>query len=144
MNTKRSHYGRKPSADFGSYLKTWRLGASLTQEEAALKLGLGGKHPGAYLSQIEAGKKPIPDAPLLKVSQVYGVRSEQVLTRAYSPQLPLPLLSAVMDVPVISGSIEQHLGELEANLEADQKRELASYAAFLLARRQAETSEQRT
>ena len=131
----RQHYGRKPSKEFGAHLKRWREDASLIQNEAALRIGLQCKNPGAYLSQIELGHKAMPESALLNVPEVYGVSPEEVLRRAYTPQLPLFLLTAIMEPASLPKAIEDYLGEIEKQLEEDEMKELTRYAALLLLRR---------
>jgi len=135
MGPKRRNYGRKASKDFGDHLKKWREDAGLTLEQAAPLLGLECKRPEGYLSQIETGKKPIPEATLLNVPRVYKVPAEEVLRRAYWPQLCLALLTAIMEPTELPKRIEDYLEELEKELEEKEKRELTRYAAFLLLRR---------
>ena len=130
------NYGRKPSKDFGDYLRKWREDANLKLEEAASLLGLECKRAEGYLSQIETGKKAIPEAILLNVPRVYKVPAEEVLRRAYWPQLPLDLLTAIMEPAELSKSIEDFLEEIEKKLEEKEKRELTRYAALILLRRE--------
>ena len=135
MTPKRKHYGRKPSKDFGDRLKEWRANAHLTLAQAATKLGIMSKSPEGYLSQIEAGDKPIPEAILLNIPKAYNVPAEEVLRRAYWPQLPLPLLTAIMEPTELPKGIENFLEELERQLKEYEVRELTRYAAFLLLKR---------
>jgi transcriptional regulator with XRE-family HTH domain len=135
MANKRRCYGRKASADFGDDLRKWREAANLTQEEAAPLLGLGGKSPAAYLSQIEKGHKAIPEEALLNVPKVYNQPAEEILRRAYWPQLYLSLLTAIMEPTALPKGIEDYLKEIEDELEEKERRELARYAAFLILQR---------
>ena len=135
MTTKRRHYGRQASKDFGDKLKRWREKAHLTLDQAAPLLGLECKHPEGYLSQIETGSKPIPEVALLNVPKVYDIPAEEVLRRAYWPQLHLSLLTAIMAPTELPKGIEDYLKDLEKELEETEKRELTRYAAFLLLRR---------
>ena len=135
MKGKRSHYGRGTSKHFGQDLKRWRDDAKLTQTQAAPKLGLKGKSPGAYLSQIETGKKPVPEVVLLNVARVYKRSAEEVLRKAYHPQLPLPFLTAMMDLNVSWEDVEEHLKETKTEFEDEEKKEIVNYATFLLVKR---------
>lgn len=135
MKRKRTYYGRKPSQDFGAYLRKWREDVPLILDNAALKLGIKSKNPGAHLSMIERGDRAIPDAALLNVPRVYGVPAEEVLRRAYWPQLHLSLLTAIMAPTELPKAIEDYLKDLEEELEDDDKMELTRYAAFLRLRR---------
>lgn len=79
-----------PDDNFAERLRTWRVGANLTQAQAAEKLGID----RAYLSQIEGGRKPgtrlrtrfgmEEKAPALKAHQVIvgGLRNLPVLSWA--------------------------------------------------------------
>lgn len=135
MKPKRRNYGRKASKEFGEYLTKWREDADLTLEQAAPLLGIECKHPEGYLSQVETGQRPIPETALLNVPKVYKVQPEEVLRRAYWPQMYLSLLTAIMEPTELSKGIEDFLEELEKELEENEKRELTRYAAFLLLRR---------
>jgi transcriptional regulator with XRE-family HTH domain len=132
---KRSYYGRKPSREFGGYLRKWREAVPLTLDEAAPRLGLESKNPGAHLSMIERGKRPIPEVALLKIPSVYRVSPEEVLRRAYWPQLPLSLLTAIMEPTALPKAIEDYLRDIENELEENEKKELTRYAALLVLRR---------
>lgn len=135
MRSKHRNYGRKASKDFGHYLRKWRKEAGLTLEQAAPLLGLKCKRAEGYLSRFETGERPIPEEALLKVPRVYNRSAEEVLRRAYLPQLPLDLLTAIMEPTELPKGIEDYLEELEKKLEEKEKRELTRYAAFLLLRR---------
>lgn len=144
MASKRRNYGRQASKDFGVQLRKWREDAHLTLDQAAPLLGLQCKHPEGYLSQIETGNKPIPEIALLNVPAVYRVPAEEVLRRAYWPQLPLSLLTAIMEPNELPKGIEDYLEDLEKELEETEKRELTRYAAFLLLRRHVITNNEVT
>ncbi len=135
MRSKHKNYGRKPSHEFGGYLRKWRDAMSLTLDEAAPRLGLESKNPGAYLSMIERGKRAIPEVALLKVPRVYHRSPEEVLRRAYSPQLSLSLLTAIMEPTALPKAVEDYLEELEKQLEEEDKKELTRYAALLILKR---------
>ena len=129
MTGKRRHYGRKPSTEFGTDLKQWRDEAQLTLEEAASNLGLKCKKPAAYLSQIERGHKPIPDAVLVNVARVYHVSPDKVLGKAYWPQLILlPLVSIVDPDQLTKGLIQK----LEKGLDDKERRDITQYIEKLL------------
>jgi transcriptional regulator with XRE-family HTH domain len=132
---RRNHYGRKPSKEFGEWLKQCRKDASLTLEDAAKRLGITSKKPGSYLTMIEKGQRAIPDAALLNVHAVYNLSQEEVLRRAYWPQLPLPMLTAVMELSVLTKLDNEHFGDLGEILNDEDKVELTRYAAFLIQRK---------
>ncbi|MFC1962720.1 helix-turn-helix domain-containing protein [Chloroflexota bacterium] len=139
MTKKYRNYSRKKSEHFGAILRKWRTrpGFKLTQAEAAQQLGLRGKCPAAYLSQIETGKKPIPEVVLLNIPRVYHRTEEEVLRAAFHPQLHFPFLSAVMEKNITWDEIEDIMKKLKKELEEDEKKEILNYANFLVLRRMA-------
>lgn len=135
MKRRRNDYRKQPSAEFGGYLKKWREDMKLSKAEAARQLQISSKKPGSYLGMIEKGDRAIPDIPLSNVPRVYCVTPEEVIRRAYSPQLPLPFLTAIMAPTELPKAVEDFLKEFEKQLEEEDKTELTRYAAFLLLRR---------
>ncbi len=136
MARKRKNYGRVIKEEFGPLLKQWRKEAGLNQHNAAKKLGIKGKCPSAYLSQIETCKRPIPDAILLKVPRVYHQAAEKVLKEAYSPQLPLPFLTIMLENDILWEEVRDLLKKSKHKLKRNEKKELLEYATFLVMRRQ--------
>jgi transcriptional regulator with XRE-family HTH domain len=134
MGSGRNNYGRKASKEFGTNLRQWREDADLRLDNAARKLGLTMKKPGAYLSMIETGQRPIPHIVLQNIPEVYGISPEKVMMRAYWPQLRFPILDAVEMSSALSTAVEEYLAEIEKKLDEDQKKELMQFAAFLLLR----------
>jgi len=130
-------YGRRGSAEFGALLKQWRKAVRLTQAQAAERLGIKSASPGAYLSLIEKGERPIPDAVLANVPNVYSKRAEEVIKAAYHPQIPMPLLALTLDPSSLPKSIEDYLTELGD----EEKRDLIKYAAFLVLRHKTEQND---
>lgn len=63
---------------FGSALRSLRMAAGLTMEEAAASLGLSGK---PALSKIENGKQRVSGLGLTAFFQIYGVESEETRTK---------------------------------------------------------------
>ncbi|MER5744407.1 helix-turn-helix transcriptional regulator [Streptomyces sp. NPDC002225] len=63
---------------FGSALRSLRMVAGLTMEEAAASLGLSGK---PALSKIENGKQRVSGLGLTAFFQIYGVESEETRTK---------------------------------------------------------------
>lgn len=139
MVPKRTYYGRKSSKEFGDRLRGWRKNVGLTLHEAAVRLGLKCKSPEAYLSQIEKGKRPIPENLLINVATVYAIPAEEVIREAYRPQLALPLLEAATSPTALPKPVEDYIQELEEK----EKEELARYASFLLLRRTLTRSDER-
>lgn len=135
MARRRTYYGRKSSKVFGRILREWRKEVHLSLEEAANRLGMKCASPGSYLSQIERGLRPIPEGILINVPNVYKRQPEEVLRAAYYPQLPFPILTAVVKPTALPKEIEDYLQDIEKQLADADKRELARYAAFLILRR---------
>jgi len=135
MGRKYKNYGRRASKKFGGYLKICRKEAKLKLKDAAIKLGIKCKSPAAYLSQIENGKRPIPERLLIKVPDIYGIPAEKVLEKAYSPQLALPFLSSVIESTKLTKPLDDYIKELKNKLNDKDKKELLSYGTFLLMRR---------
>lgn len=135
MGQKRRFYGRKPSKTLGRTLRKWRIAADLTLEEAAKRLGIKCKTPGSYLWQMENGKKTVPDKILVNVSRVYRIQEEEVIRQAYFPQLHFLILTEVMKPTALPKEIDDFLQQLEKQLKEEEKKELATYANYLLLRR---------
>lgn len=134
MGHRRKFYGRKPSKRLGGKLKKWRKAADLTLEVAAARLGIKCKSPGSYLCLIEKGERTIPDKILVNVSRVYGKKEEEVIKQAYSPQLHFPILTEVMKPTVPSKEIDDFIERVGKQLMGADKKELATYAHYLLLR----------
>lgn len=135
MGRKRKFYGRKPSKTLGRTLRKWRVAADLTLEVAAKRLGIKCKTPGSYLWQMENGKKAVPEKILINVAKVYERREEEVLRCAYYPQLHFPILTEVLKPTALPKGIDDFLDNLSKQLEEKEKREIATYASYLLVRR---------
>lgn len=137
MKKKRRNYGRVKSVAFGVKLREWRTHpkVALTQTKAARKLGIKCKNAAAYLSQIETGSKPIPDAVLLKVPRVYKVPEEEVLRQAYSPQLHFAFLTTMMENELLSEDIQSYLKGLKLEITEKEKKEILNYATFIVLKR---------
>lgn len=133
MKKKRRNYGRVKSTAFGAKLREWRKrsGIAFTQDKAARKLGIKCKNPAAYLSQIETGSKPIPDAVLLNVPRVYKVPEEEVLRQAYSPQLHFPFFAAMLENEQLWKDIKNYLKGLKLELNEKEKQEILNYATLI-------------
>lgn len=132
MRTYRN-YGRALSPDFGKWLRQLRKGTGQTLDEAAEGLGLEGKARVSYLSQIERGKKPVPWKVLVNISSFYPeVSDEEVLQRAYSPQLHLPMLNSILKGQALSNSIDKFLEQMEIEFKDYEKKKLTEYAQLLI------------
>jgi len=127
---------RKPSKEFGDWLKTWREARHLTQEAAATLLGIPGKNPAAHLSLIESGERALPDDVLPKVSEVYDIHPDEVLRRAYWPQLVLLPLIAIVDMRRVTKDI---IDAMEKGFKDAERQELTEKIKEILDRRNAPT-----
>lgn len=127
---------RKPSKEFGEWLKTWREARHLTQEEAAPLLAIPGKNPAAHLSLIESGERALPDDALPKVSEVYDIHPDEVLRRAYWPQLVLLPLIAIVDMRQVTKDI---IDAMEKGFRDAERQELTRHIKKILNRRNALT-----
>ncbi|MGD0856792.1 MAG: hypothetical protein ABSA18_13450 [Dehalococcoidia bacterium] len=101
-------------------------------DDAAEQLGLNMTKPGAYLSMIERGLRPIPHIALQNIPKIYGIPAEEVMKQAYWPQLSFPFLDAIKASVSVSIVVDKYLAEVEKKLDDQQKKELIQFAAFLL------------
>jgi len=70
--------------------------------------------------------------PLIKLAQLYHVAPDEILRRAYWPQLLLlPLISIIEPEKLTSDLIE----ELQKGLEIEERRELTQHIEELLSKR---------
>src|SRR4030042_1171200 len=134
MGRKRKFYGREPSKTLGHKLRRWRDDADLTLEKAAKRLGIKCKSPGSYLWQMENGRKTVPEKILINVPQVYEKTEEEVFRYAYPSQLYFPILMEVLKPTALPKEIDDFLNNLSRQLEEKGKREVATYASYLLTR----------
>ena len=84
---------------------------------------------------MENNKKTVPDKILINVARVYGIQEEEVIRQAYFPQLYFPILTEVMKSTALPKEIDDFLQHLEKQLKEEDKKELATYANYLLLRR---------
>jgi len=117
---------------FGEYLLNLREQyTTLSQAEAARKLGLKNRQ---QLHYYEIGRSLPPTPILIALAQLYHVAPELLLEKAYWPQLTiLPLVSLVNTEALSPDLVEA----LEKGLVEEERRELTTFVAGLLGRRQA-------
>jgi len=122
---------RKKEAKFGGYLRGLVKAHWGSQKNAATDLCVS----ESALSYVLTGERHASDDLLLKISDECGVPLEEIIRNKYWPQLPLFLLTAIINPVELPKAIEDYLEELENKLEEEDKRELTRYAALLLLRR---------
>lgn len=129
MNSKRE-LGRQQSP-FGKYLTELRERNKLSKAAAARELTLGSRQ---QLFHYESGRT-LPSVPILiKISQLYKRPPEEVLERAFWPQLVLlPLITIIEPNQIPPNFIE----ELEKGLYEAERRKLTQYIEKLLRKRPA-------
>jgi len=118
---------RQPGSEaFGEYLTSLRKRrTSLNQSQAAQRLGLSRQH----LRHYEEGRTIPPDPLLIKIAQLYHVPPDEVLRKAYWPQLVLlPLVAIVEPLELPEHLIE----ELEKGLDEAERQQLTQYIEELL------------
>lgn len=129
MSLSKRFLRREPSADFGQYLRELRVeNTKLKKAEAARQLGLSPQQ----LHYYEKGRTSPPDPVLIKLARLYHVPPDQVLRRAYWPQLILLPLVSILDPDQLSSAL---IEALEKGLEASERRELTQFIEDLLRRR---------
>jgi len=120
----------KPYETFGKYIKELRQKkAKLKGAEAARKLGLKNRQ---QLSNYERGRT-LPSGPLLiELAKIYNCPPEEVLEKAYWPQMILLPLVAIIDPEQLSRDL---IEQIEKGLEEAERQELTKYIEKLLSRR---------
>jgi transcriptional regulator with XRE-family HTH domain len=132
MSNSKRFYKLTPSKEFGKYLRGLRIqNTELSQAEAARRVGL---KPG-QLNYIERGERAPNDIlPLIKLAQLYHVSPDEIIRRAYWPQLLLlPLVAIIEPQELTSDLIE----ELQKGLEDNERQDLTKYIEKLLCKRSA-------
>jgi len=122
----------KSSEYFGGYLRWWREAKGLSQDDAAPMLGIALKNAGANLSLIEQGKRPFSTDMLLKLSDAYDVPIDEVLRRAYWPQMILLPLVAIIDPKQLSKDL---IEEIEKGFRENERQSLTLHIKELLSER---------
>ena len=128
---KKRYLGRQPSKEFGAYLRELREhNTQLNQAEAARQIEIKPEQ----LNYFEQGTRAPPDTILIKLARLYHVPPEEILARAYWPQLILlPLISIINPEQLSKELIE----EIEKGLEEAERQELTQFIERLLHRRAA-------
>lgn len=129
MSYSKKHFGLKPSVQFGDYLRGLReQNTTLTQADAARHVGLS---PELY-NGVEQGKKVARDLILIQLARLYHVPPDEVLKRAYWPQLVLlPLIAIIEPEQLPTDFIEK----LEKGFEKAEREELTQFIRDLLGKR---------
>lgn len=129
MRQSKRYLKRRPSAQFGAYLRELRENrTSFNLSEAARQLGL--KRQGLF--NYEKGDRAPPDSLLVNLAHLYRVPTAEVLERAYWPQLVLLPLIAIIDPEQLP---RDFIEELEKGLEEEERREITRHIEELLRRR---------
>lgn len=130
MSHSKRYYKLSPSKEFGDYLRGLReQNTKFSQAEAARRVGL---RPGQLNYMEQGNRAPNETLPLIKLAQLYHVAPQEVLRRAYWPQLIiLPLIAIIEPERLSSDFIE----ELQKGLDDKERLELTQYIEELLGRR---------
>lgn len=129
MKQSKRYLKRRPSAQFGAYLKELRGNrTSFSQAEAARWLGLRRQD----LNYYEKGDRVPSDALLMNLAHLYHVPTAEVLERAYWPQLILLPLIAIIEPEQLS---REFIEELQKGLNSKERQELTQHIEELLCRR---------
>jgi len=117
---------RKPSPEFGAYLKWLREhNTEYIQAEAARQLEI----PRQVLNYYEKGTRVPPYPLLLRIAHLYHCPTAEVLERAYWPQLVLLPLIAIVDPEQLPKDL---IEELEKGLQDDERRKITRLVKKLL------------
>ena len=129
MGYSKRYFGLKPSKEFGAYLRGLReQNTKLSQVEAAGRVSLSRE----ALNAFEQGSRTPRETILIKLAQLYHVYPDEILRKAYWPQLLLlPLVSIIEPEKLPDNLIE----ELQKGLEMKERQKLTSYIEKLLCRR---------
>lgn len=129
MSHSKKSFRSPGSKDLGKYLTELREGRTrFTQAQAARQLGLSRQQ----LHHYESGRTTPPDPLLIKIAQLYHVHPDEVLRKAYWPQLVLLPLVAIIEPTQLS---EHLIEELEMGLEDTERQQLTHYIEELLRKR---------
>lgn len=126
MSRSKSQLSQRPSNELGTYLKRLRKENNLSMAEAARKLGLKYRQQLYY---YEVGRTLPSGSLLTKLAQLYHVAPDEVLERAYWPQLVLLPLIAVIEPGQLSRDL---IKELEKGLDDGERRDVTQYIERLL------------
>ncbi|GAH18621.1 unnamed protein product, partial [marine sediment metagenome] len=100
-----------------------------SQAEAARLVGL----KPAQLNYLEQGNRaPNETLPLIQLAQLYHVAPDEILRRAYWPQLILLPLVSILDLEELSNDL---IEEIENGFERAERQELTHHIEELLRRR---------
>lgn len=129
MMRSKSYSKRKPSPEFGAYLRRLREdNTPYNQAEAAGQLELSRQELNYYEQGSRAPSYPL----LIRIAYLYHCPTAEVLERAYWPQLVLLPLIAIVDPEQLTKDL---IEELEKGLKDDERREITQLIKELLGRR---------
>jgi len=120
-------------SSFGKYLLGLRTKAELGPTEAYKKLGLKGRH---ILDDYEIGKVTPRYPTLLRMSQVYHAPLDDILRKAYWPQLILLPLDFFINLDQLDPlTTENLITQIEEGLSEFERKELTKFVEGLLCKR---------
>lgn len=115
---------------FGAYLVNLRIqNTGLSTSAASLRLGLRGRQ---QLDHYEIGRTVPSLLILIRLAELYKVPREEVIARAYWPQLILLPITALIEPDQLPDDLVE---EIEKGLEESERRELTEFIESLLRRR---------
>lgn len=118
---------------FGAYLTYLREHkAHIGMAEAARELGFRTRQ---QLANYESGRTTPSYVTLLKLAQLYNVSLDEILRRAYWPQLILLPIDFIINVDELSS--EDVLAEIKNGLDAAERKKLTQFIEKLLRERSA-------
>lgn len=130
MSHSKRYYKLPPSKEFGDYLRGLReQNTKFSQAEAARRVGL---RPGQLNYMEQGNRAPNETLPLIKLAQLYHVAPDEILRRAYWPQLLLLPLIAIIEPEKLSSDF---IEELQKGLDDKERQELTQYIEELLCKR---------
>ena len=129
MEHSKRRLGRQPSKQFGKYLRYLREHyTDLSQAQAARKALLRPEE----LNYFEQGNRVAPDYTLIKLAQLYKVPPNEILGRAYWPQLMLLPLAGIVEPDKLSKEV---IEALEKGLDEADREQLTRFIERLLRKR---------
>lgn len=119
--------------DFGKYLLELREDAQLTPSEACKRLRLKSRQ---RLDNYEVGRTSPSYPTLLKMSQTYHVPIDEILRKAYWPQLILIPLDSLINLEQLNQlSSEDLIKQIEQGLQDSEREKLTKFVENLIYKR---------
>lgn len=120
-------YPQRKRTPFGVYLtELRRQKTGLSTAAAARELGFRDRQ---QLDHYETGRTKPADSILIKMAQLYRIPPEDILRRAYWPQLILVPLISILDPEQLSDDL---IEEIEKGLQKAERQKLTEYVEELL------------